>query len=692
VPHPAALAVAALVWVVPALLSVAPAPASAGLSESWYLARGRANVRIGNHSAAIEAFQKALDANPSSREAAKALASAYLANGETDRAVAQLDRYLARFDDDPDAAFEQAKLLSWSRYAYRSGDAVRYLKMGLARRDDPARRRELARLLARDRTTVDAALREYDRLLAAAPDDRALREERLKALLWVPARRLEAIAELERLSGGGKDAGAERQVAILLAEDPRRASEAADRMAPLLRANPKDGILRHARARALARAGRRGEAKDEYDRLIGREGGGLEARLERAELLAADPATRGEARAAYEALVREAPKSRRARVGYARILGGEKETSRAAISQYEAVLAEDPQSAEAHRGLALAHAWNGDADRALAHASRVSGARVDALERELRVGREPSVGAGARFVSQPGGAWQLAGGGAFASGRADPTPFTSSAVEVGFESLTGDGASAEGAVLDVRGEVRPGRGRQLRFDVAWAGARRDGAFGGGLRYRADDGAVAWELGATRRFRKDSLRAYAGERVDGALAGAAADNLVEASLRTPMGSAVATFGIRGGAVTAAAGPANAHFGASARADVALFRAGEFALHTGIATDAAGWSRDAAGADGDPLAPRYFSPPLFATVSPRLAVVHDSGSRGRVVLEGGPALQLKGGPGSRAQLGGDARLSVSRRLASRVVVGLDLHGERVASAYARVDGSVFGGVLF
>jgi cellulose synthase operon protein C len=697
--HPA-LAVAASLWLVPAwlwvaapLLCVFPAPASAGLSESWYLARGRANVRIGNHSAAIEAFQKALEANPASREASKALASAYLANGETDRAVAQLDRYLARFDDDPDAAFEQARLLAWSRYAYRSGDAVRYLEMGLARRDDPARRRELAHLLARDRATVDEALREYDRLLAATPGDRALREERLKSLLWVPARRQEAIGELERLSDGGKDAGAERQLAILLADEPRRASEAADRMAPLLRATPEDGALRHARARALARAGRRSEARGEYDRLIGR-GGGLDARLERAELLAADPATREEARAAYEVLVREAPRSRRARVGYARILGGEKETSREAISQYEVVLSQAPENAEAHRGLALAHAWNGDTDRALAHASRASGRGVTALERELRAGREPAIGAGARFVSQPGGAWRLSGGGAFASGRADPTPFTSSAVEIGFESLTGDGATAEGSVVDVRGELRPGPGRRLALEVAWAGARRDGALGGGARYHAENGGVAWELGAARRFRRDSLRAYAGEQVEGAVAGAAADNLLDASVQLPVGPALARFGVRGGAVTAASGRANAAFGASARADVAVFRSGALVVQAGVAGDAAGWSRDVAGngADPDPLAPRYFSPPLFATVSPRLALVHDAGLGGRVVLEVGPAIQLTAGPGGRAQLGGDARLSVSRRIASRVVLGLDLRGERVASAYARVDGSAYGAVLF
>ena len=133
----------------------APNAVHGGLAESWYLSRGRANMQIENYGAAIEAWRKALELNPSGREASQSLCWALLRNGETDRAVAELDRHLGRFPDDWQLAFEQARLLQWSRYAYRAKDAVRYLRMGLARRDDPARRRELARLLGRDRATLD---------------------------------------------------------------------------------------------------------------------------------------------------------------------------------------------------------------------------------------------------------------------------------------------------------------------------------------------------------------------------------------------------------------------------------------------------------------------------------------------------------------------------------------------------------
>jgi hypothetical protein len=57
-------AVAAAALLAAALLA---GPASAGVAESWYIGRARANARIGNHTAAIEAYRKALAEDPHSR-------------------------------------------------------------------------------------------------------------------------------------------------------------------------------------------------------------------------------------------------------------------------------------------------------------------------------------------------------------------------------------------------------------------------------------------------------------------------------------------------------------------------------------------------------------------------------------------------------------------------------------------------
>ncbi|HEX8907689.1 MAG TPA: tetratricopeptide repeat protein, partial [Anaeromyxobacteraceae bacterium] len=209
---------------------LAAAPARAGVTEEWYLLRGRSNMQIKNYRAAVEAYQKAFELNPGSREASRNLALAYELNGETDRAIAQLDRYLSRFDDDPELAFKQARWLGWSRYGYRRADAIRYYRMGLARQDDPARRRELARLLGRDRATLDEALVQYRMLLAAAPGDAALRAEYQKLLLWDPRHRQEAIAELGREAEARPgDAALQLRLARLLAEERGREDEAAER-------------------------------------------------------------------------------------------------------------------------------------------------------------------------------------------------------------------------------------------------------------------------------------------------------------------------------------------------------------------------------------------------------------------------------------------------------------------------------
>lgn len=674
-----------------------PNTAHGGLAESWYLSRGRANMQIENYGAAIEAWRKALELNPSGREASRNLCWALLRNGETDRAVAELDRHLGRFPDDWQLAFEQARLLQWSRYAYRSKDAVRYLRMGLGRRDDPARRRELARLLGRDRATLDDSLDEYRRLLAASPEDAALRDEWLKLLLWDRRHRGEAIGELERrVAANSGDERAARELAQLTAEDPRRADEAAARYAVLLERHPEDAALRLGRARALARAGRREEARAEYARALALRPS-AEARLEYAELLAADPASYEAARREYEAVLRAQPRSRRARVGLARVLGARRETSKDAIAVYETVLAEAPRDAEAHRGLAHAHAWNGDADRALAHgelADRYGPPRDDvaALQRSLRVGREPSVGAGARALAQPGGA-ALSRVGGFVSGAAEPTPFTSSAVEAGFAVARGDGVEASGANVSVEGEWRPSPGERLRVHGGIDDVRQGpAALSGAVRLERSSEDRLLAVGVRRAPRLDSFRAYAGERSGTARAGAASDNLVELRVARGRGTRLEVTA-RAGSVSAEGISPVLTAAAGGRADRALLRARGWTVAGCVAAEAVHYARDLSGTD-DPLdlSPHVFSPPLFVSASPRLVATRDAGARGWLSLDLGPALQAVAGEGGGVRLGGDARLAFAWRSGDRLRLGGEARAERIANVYTRLEAALTAALLF
>ena len=81
-------------------------------TEWWYVLRARANMKIGNYRAAIESYEKAADLNPDNREALKQLGVANEKQGLTTKAIEAYDRYLARFDDDPEIAFKQADIIN----------------------------------------------------------------------------------------------------------------------------------------------------------------------------------------------------------------------------------------------------------------------------------------------------------------------------------------------------------------------------------------------------------------------------------------------------------------------------------------------------------------------------------------------------------------------------------------------------
>lgn len=155
------------------------------LMESWYMSRGNANMEIGNYKAAIEAFEKVVEMNPDNREAMRSLGLAYERQGLKDKAIEQFDRYLAKYDDDPEIAFKQAQPLEWSRYAYREKDKLRYYKMGLKRKDDPSMRLKYAAHLARQKDSSQEAIVQYEKVLAKEPRNVEAYRGLAKAYAWL---------------------------------------------------------------------------------------------------------------------------------------------------------------------------------------------------------------------------------------------------------------------------------------------------------------------------------------------------------------------------------------------------------------------------------------------------------------------------------------------------------------------------
>lgn len=126
-------------------------------------------MKIGNYSAAIEAYEKVTEMDPNNREAMRALGAAYEKQGLKDKAVSQYDQYLERYPGDADIAFHQANTLRWSRYSYRREDAMKYFRMGLKTRNDPRERLKYADMLAENKSTSKEAIAQYRLVIAREP-------------------------------------------------------------------------------------------------------------------------------------------------------------------------------------------------------------------------------------------------------------------------------------------------------------------------------------------------------------------------------------------------------------------------------------------------------------------------------------------------------------------------------------------
>lgn len=156
-----------------------------GFTESWYMSRGKANMKIGNYKAAIEAFEKVLEINPGNKEAMRSLGLAYEGQGLKDKSIDQFDRYLEKYPDDPEIAFKQAQSLEWPRYSYRQKDVLKYYKMGLTRRDDVKMRLRYAKFLAQRKETSPEAVTQFEKVLTKKPRNAEAHKGLAKAYAWL---------------------------------------------------------------------------------------------------------------------------------------------------------------------------------------------------------------------------------------------------------------------------------------------------------------------------------------------------------------------------------------------------------------------------------------------------------------------------------------------------------------------------
>lgn len=707
------LVVVGLIGTAPAR-GVAEEASPATGTEWWYVLRARANMKIGNYRAAIESYEKAAALNPRNREALKQLGVANEKQGLTTKAIEAYDRYLARFDDDPDVAFKQADILGWERYAYRRDDAIRYYRMGLARREDLARRHKLARLLARDRADAGAALAEYRKLLAARPADAKWRAEYRELLLWDPKHVDEAIAEYRRAERERPgDFEVKRRLAELIARQNPRSDEAADRYGELVRRRPDDAKLRLVHAELLGSDPRkRARAIEAY-----REAVGLNPRYELretyADLLSSEPTRRGDAVLQYRTLLRERPNDVGVRLKLAGLLSAKRADARAAIAEYEAVLERDPRNHEAHEGLAQAHAWVGDRDRALHHSNLAlrygAEARESAgLRGDLMKGRERRAGPIVRGLVQEGGSkTELRGFALGVRGSGDVNPFLTLALEAGFEDYFRSGFTDENGnrqsannqaagyfELDAAWRLDPTR--RVEAGIGYHALDQSGRDVLGRAAFASDGAVwDWRIGFERKLRFDSFAALVGESVGGSRVGAARENRFHALLERPGERWAASLEPYAGWVGAQGIDANPFVGLRGDVRGKLATLGILEIWPFYRANVVHYREDAFGIDpsvSKPEAGGYFSPQVFVEQVPGLRLEGHWGRSHEFVLEGGPAAQFvdESGGDLRFELGGQARLAYVLVLRDSLSWTVETSLTRIGSAFTRADATT--GLVF
>jgi tetratricopeptide (TPR) repeat protein len=676
------------IWLLSAAATVllVARPVSADVSEAWYLARARANMKIKNYKAAAEAYRKAIEKEGKSREALKGLGLALQANGETDEAIAAYDRYLAVYDDDPDIAFQQAHFLEWSRYRYRRVDAIRYYRLGLQKRDDLRERRRLAKLLGQNKATLDEAVSEYRRILEQQPDSDEVRSEYRRLLLWDRRYLDEAIEEYTSLARErSSDRAVSLQLARLLAQDPKRITEAIERYRQLLERAPNDRTLRIEYAKVLARDhNRRDEALAE---LRTAEPHDRDAQLVSAQLLASSDTTRGDAIERYRGLVRENPRDDKLRLEYARLLESRRDLVPEAIEQYGAVLDHQPGNRGAEAGLARAYAWLGDNDRALHHARRaISESSGDAelrdLEARLGAGREPHLGGGTSVLVQQGTSSDLLRVRVPALARTDATAFGTLALETGFEVYQGGGRYATGALLSLQGEARFTSHAKLRMGLSDESAR-PGVTGLGAELAVEVGGptsgIAFRF--VREPRTDSIVAAIGAAPGAPAAGSISANQFSLSLERRWG-VWRVFGAPRVAILSGLGnDVNVEPNATGGIEASLLSNDALGIFASYTVDLEHYGHDSSATN----AGGYYSPDFHFVQTPRIAIRYSPGIA-HFELTAGPSLQYQAlHDGSAGWLpGGDARTAVTFRPAAHLELSLFAAFLRVGDAYSRYDG--------
>lgn len=667
----------------------------ADMKESWYMSRGKSNMKIKNYKAAIEAFEKLTELNPDNQEAMRLLGTAYESEGLTDKAIAQYDRYLERFPKDADIAFKQAGFLDWSRYAYRKKDAVKYYRMGLAVKEHRENRIKLAKLLAGDKSTAGEAIGEYKKLLASNPEDKQLHSEYVKLLLWDERYRQDAISEYEKMARKNPDnLEYNHQLAKLYAKDKAHQEDAKTQYQKLVEKNPANIELREEYIKSLTKGKKNfSETKTQYEILL-KKRDRLETRLAYADLLAGEESTYDQAVTQYARLTEKNPGRIDIRTKYADLLLARKENIEPAMAQYNIILQKDPENAAAHEGLAHAYSWSGNNDMAIYHsrkalAQQPKDKETAGLEKDLMKGREPRIYTDLRYFNQSGDNenYKLSGFSAAMGGRGDLTPFLTGLAEIGYEKFWKDEDDLIAKTLMVSLQYR--FDPEQNADFAFTHHFMDHGQSGTeflLQYNLKKPNYTVTPGIKRELRYDSLLAIGGgiDKVTAKKIGAARANKAFCAL-SYQGEGWKTAGTPyAGFVSADTAGSNAFYGVDADLDYSLMTRGAFSLSVLDLFGIVHYDKDHSGfvdRNSPPYPGGYYSPRIFVNNALDLQVTYAFDLEDRFTLRAGPCYQFSENHSAdtASKLGVNGRMEYLKRFQERWYFNAAAQYDQVADQY-------------
>lgn len=686
------------------MILILTAASSGGVKESWYIMRGRSNMKINNYRAAIEAFEKAVQINPDNREAMKSLGEAYEKQGLTDKAIGQYEKYFNRFRDEAEIAFKLGDFLQWERYKYRKNDAIDYYRKGLKLKNDRRYRYKLARLLAADKENLDEAVAEYKKLLKEDPSNKKYLNEYRQLLLWDKRYLGTAIKEYQQLaSQNPENYNINYQYAQLLSRDKSYNKDAIKQYEKLVKKRPQDMKLRLEYAQCLAAdPARFDHAQKEFETVLSR-GANNSAREKYADLLSGKSSTRDVAVKEYKKILQTNPGNTGVRLKYANLLSSKKETVPEAINQYEIVLRSQPRNGAAHKGIAGAYAWIGEKDKAVMHselASKYGYSGALSLKRELMRGNEPYAGLNVKYINQPGDWFGLSGIAITTKGQFNPKYNITAGAELGYESFWGGDTMlhADGFLVRLNAEYRLSSMYVFNFMYGHHSLKKNGDGNEFLlKFTKNTQSGSLKAGYSRELIYESIPALAGHKIQsGSWIGTARDNRFFAELSTENRFLEGRFYPYFGWVLSKSVNPNSLVGLSADGRFKF----EFKTFNSISCayyfELRHYGKDRSGFDFLDTTPEpggYFSPQSFVINNPRLEYSYMDDNVHEIKISTGPSFQYCRDESTDGRsVGFDIHGLYSRKMTKSFVWSTTLDYNKVSNIYSRLTINTFVRYLF